>query len=133
MKYPLEVGVLTGPVTVGFVEKPDMVWLSLDIPREKLMDKLETAKLKKMDKVDTGSMAATVFSEDGALYRVSVLGVDGEEAEVRYCDYGNMEKKGLGELFKLSDDLAEQEQLAVKVRVEGVKGVADSSKNRARV
>ena len=76
MKYPLEVGVLTGPVTVGFVEKPDVVWLSLDVPREALMDKLETAKLKKFEKVESGSVAATVFSEDGALYRVSVLGVD---------------------------------------------------------
>ena len=133
MKYPLEVGVLTGPVTVGFVEKPDVVWLSLDVPREALMDKLETAKLKKLEKVESGSVAATVFSEDGALYRVSVLGVDGDEAEVRYCDYGNMEKKGVGELFKLPDDLAKHEQLAARVRVEGVKGVADSSKNRARV
>ena len=133
MKYPLEVGVLTGPVTVGFVEKPDVVWLSLDVPREALMDKLETAKLKKFEKVESGSVAATVFSEDGALYRVSVLGVDGAEAEVRYCDYGNMEKKGVGELFKLPDDLAKHEQLAARVRVEGVKGVADSSKNRARV
>merc|ERR1719318_1745445 len=86
-----------------------------------------------MEKVETGNLAATIFSEDGALYRVSVLGVDGAEAEVRYCDYGNMEKKGVGELFKLPDDLAKHEQLAARVRVEGVKGVADSTKNRARV
>merc|ERR1719318_2216316 len=97
------------------------------------MDKLETAKLKKLEKVETGSVAASVFSEDGALYRVTVLGVDGSGAEVRYCDYGNMEKKGVGELFKVADDLAKHEQLAARVRVEGVKGVADSTKNRARV
>merc|ERR1719508_688314 len=39
----------------------------------------------------------------------------------------------MGELLKLPDNLAEQKQLAVQVRVEGVKGVADSAKNRARV
>jgi len=133
MKYPLKVGVLTGPVTVGFVEKPDAVWVSLDAPREELMDRLEVAKLKKIENVQVGSVAATIFSEDEALYRVLVMSVSGSEVEVRYCDYGNVEKKGMGELFKLPEDLASEQQLAVNVRVEGVKGVADSSKNRARV
>jgi len=133
MKYPLKVGVLTGPVTVGFVEKPDTVWVSLDAPREELMDRLEVAKLKKIENVQVGSVAATIFSEDEALYRVSVMSVSGTEVEVRYCDYGNVEKKVMGELFKLPEDLASEQQLAVNVRVEGVKGVADSSKNRARV
>ena len=133
MKYPLKVGVLTGPVTVGFVEKPDTVWVSMDAPREELMDRLEVAKLKKIENVKVGSVAATIFSEDEALYRVSVMRVSGTEVEVRYCDYGNVEKKGLSELFKLPEDLASEQQLAVNVRVEGVKGVADSSKNRTRV
>jgi len=133
MKYPLKVGVLTGPVTVGFVEKPDTVWVSLDAPREELMDRLEVAKLKKIEDVQVGSVAATIFSEDKALYRVSVMSLSGTEVEVRYCDYGNVEKKAMGELFQLPEDLASEQQLAVNVRVEGVKGVADSSKNRARV
>ena len=126
-------GVLTGPVTVGFVEKPDTVWVSMDAPREEVMVRLEVAKLKKMDNVQVGSVAATIFSKDEALYRESVMSVSGTEVEVRYCDYGNVEKKSLGELFKLPEDLASEQQLAVNVRVEGVKGVADSSKNRARV
>jgi len=133
MNYPLKVGVLTGPVTVGYVEKPDTVWVSLDCPREELMDKVDKAKLTKLDKVDIGCVVATIYSEDGALYRVSVLSISGTEIEVRYCDYGNKEKKTMNELFKLPDELADHEQLAVKVRVQGIYGVADSSKNRARV
>ena len=122
-----------GPVTVGFVEKPDIVWVSMDSPREELMDKLEESKLTKLTSVQVGCVAATIFSEDEALYRVSVLSVSGTQVEVRYCDYGNKEMKGVDELFKLPDDLASHEELAVRVRVEGVKGVGDSSKNRARV
>ena len=118
---------------MGFVEKPDTVWISMDSPREELMDKLEEAKLTKLSSVEVGCVAATIFSEDEALYRVAVLGVEGTEVEVRYCDYGNVERKGVGELFRLPEDLARHEQLAVRVRVDGVKGVADSSKNRARV
>jgi len=131
MKCPLEMGVATGPVSVGHVEKPDMVWISMDTPREKLMDELENAKLGRLDKAEVGCVAASVFSEDGALYRVVVLGVSGNEVELRYCDYGNVEKKGMGELLKLPVNLAEQKPLAVQVRVEGVKGVADSAKNRS--
>ena len=80
-------------------------------------------------------MAATIFSDDynEALCRVSVLSVSGTQVEVRYCDYGIKEKKGVDELYKLPDDLASHEKLAVRVRVEGAKGVGDSSKNRARV
>jgi len=126
-------GVTTGPVSVGYVEKPDMVWISLDTPREELMDNLENVKLSRLDKAEVGCMAATVFSEDGAMYRVVVLSVSGNEVEIRYCDYGNLERKGMGELLKLPANLAEQKPLAVQVRVEGVKGVADSAKNRARV
>ena len=58
----------TGPVTVGFVEKPDIVWVSMDSPREELMDKLEESKLTKLTSVQVGCVAATVFSEDEAMY-----------------------------------------------------------------
>jgi len=133
MKYPLDAGVLTGPVTVGFVEKPDTVWVSLDRPREELMDKVEKANLTKLDTVDIGCVVATIFSEDGALYRANVLSISGSEVEVRYCDYGNKEKKSMKELMKLPKELADHEQLAMKIRVQGIYGVADSSKNRARV
>ena len=39
----------------------------------------------------------------------------------------------MGELFKLPEDLASEQKLAVNVGVEGIKGVADSSKDKARV
>ena len=39
----------------------------------------------------------------------------------------------MGELFELPEDLASEQKLAVNVGVEGIKGVADSSKDRARV
>ena len=120
-KYPLESGVLIGPVSVGFVEKPDTVWVSLDGPREELMDKVEVAKLGKLEEVDVGLLAATIFSEDEALYRVEVLSKKGTEVEVRYCDYGNVGRKAVKELYMLPDDLASQQKLAVKVKVEGVK------------
>ena len=83
MKYPLEVGILTGPVTVGFVEKPDTVWVSLDCPREELMDKVEKAKLTKLETVEVGCVVATIYSEDSALYRANVLSISGSEVEVR--------------------------------------------------
>ena len=140
MTCPMEVGVVTGPVSVGFVEKPDIVWVSMDSPREELMArmyKLEESKLSKLTSVQVGSVAATIFSDDynEALCRVSVLSVSGTQVEVRYCDYGIKEKKGVDELYKLPDDLASHEKLAVRVRVrvEGAKGVGDSSKNRTRV
>ena len=124
---------LIGPVTVGFVEKPDVVWVSEDSRREELMDKLENAQMTMIHDVKVGDVAATVFSEDGALYRVTLLSVVGNEVEVRYCDYGNVEKKGMDELLKLPDKLAKPAALAVRLRVEGVTGVGDSAKNRARV
>ena len=124
---------LIGPVTVGFVEKPDVVWVSEDSRREELMDELENAQMTMIHDVKVGDVAATVFSEDGALYRVTLLSVVGNEVEVRYCDYGNVEKKGMDELLKLPDKLAKPAALAVRLRVEGVTGVGDSAKNRARV
>ena len=105
---------LIGPVTVGFVEKPDVVWVSEDSRREELMDKLENAQMTMIHDVKVGDVAATVFSEDGALYRVTLLSVVGNEVEVRYCDYGNVEKKGKDELLKLPDILAKPAALAVQ-------------------
>ena len=55
---------------MGFVEKPDTVWVSMDSPREELMDKLEEAKLTKLSSVEEGCVAATIFSEDEARMRL---------------------------------------------------------------
>ena len=71
-------------------------------------------------------MAATIFSDDynEALCRVSVLSVSGTQVEVRYCDYGIKEKKGVDELYKLPDDLASHEKLAVRVGWKELRGLA---------
>ena len=91
-----------GLVTVGFVEKSDTVWVSKDSQRDELMDKLEEANLTKLASVEGGFVAATLFSEDEVLYRVTVLSVLGTQVEVRYCDIGYVERKGVGELFRLN-------------------------------
>ena len=98
------------------------------------MDQLEKLSgLKKLRTFDVGSIAATIYSEDGVLYRVVVLQVLEKEVQVRFCDYGNVEWKGKEDLLTLPDNLSAYEPLAVQVWVDGVKRVADSTKNRARV
>ena len=62
-----------------------------------------------------GSVAATIYSEDGVLYRVVVLQVLEKEVQVRYCDYGNVEWKSKGDLLALPENLSAQELLAMQV------------------
>ena len=138
---PIPVGEKVGPVTVGSVELTDRVWICLDDACNHLMDQLETAQnsLRRLDssEVDVGLVAATIFSEDGALYRAEVLKIMPceEEVEVRYVDYGNTEKVRRDSLFKLPPSLETAAKLAVAVKLEGVdaKVVGNSEKNRAKI
>lgn len=131
----MEVGKLVGPVTVGYVEKPDTVWISLDSSTELIMERMDKVQsFEKMDKISVGNICAAIFSEDGAYYRVKVLNVnDDNSADVRFCDFGNVDKKLLSELYKLPSGLQVHPELAFPVKVYGVNNVTNSSKNRARV
>ena len=140
---PIPVGAEVGPVTVGHVEQPDRVWICLDDPCNQLMEELETVQdsLVRLDssEVRVGLLAATIFSEDGALYRAEVLkilpGVEEDVVEVRYVDYGNTEKVRRNSLFSLPAKLKAAGKLAVAVVLEGVdpRTVGNSDKNRARI
>ena len=103
------------------------VWVTLTRQMEKVdmvmnqLDKLGGI-LKTMNDVTIGRLAAAKFSEDGQVYRCVVEDVLVREKKgvVRYVDFGNKEKLGLGELFELPEDLLRVPSLAVCVKVEGV-------------
>ena len=103
------------------------VWVTLTRQMEKVdmvmnqLDKLGGI-LKTMNDVTIGRLAAAKFSEDGQVYRCVVEDVLVREKKgvVRYVDFGNKEKLGLGELFDLPEELLRVPSLAVCVKVEGV-------------
>ena len=137
---PIPLGRLVGPVTAGHVERPERVWICEDGPCDLLMGELEAAQnsLPRLDssKVHVGLVAATIFSEDQALYRAEVLEIlPGEEVEVRYVDYGNTEKVKRNSLFSLPAKLEAAGKLAVAVAPEGLDSrvVGNSENNRARI
>ena len=130
----METGKLIGPVTVGYVEKPDTVWISVDAPRDRMMERIaKVTSFEKLNNVSVGDLGAAIYSEDGAFYRVKVLKIIDDTVEVRFCDFGNIENKTFTELFELPHDFRAQTELAFSVKVDGVNNVSNSSKNRARV
>ena len=129
-----EMGKLIGPVTVGYVEKPDTVWISVDASRDFLMEKIANVKtFEKLKKVSVGELGAAIYSEDGSYYRVKILNIVDDKVEVRFCDFGNTESKTRTELFELPHEIRAHTELAFAVKVDGVNNVSNSSKNRARV
>ena len=130
----METGKLIGPVTVGYVEKPDTVLISVDAPRDRMMERIaKVTSFEKLNNVSVGDLGAAIYSEDGAFYRVKVLKIIDDTVEVRFCDFGNIENKTFTEMFELPHDFRAQTELAFSVKVDGVNNVSNSSKNRARV
>ena len=127
-------GKLIGPVTVGYVEKPDTVWISVDSQRDLMMEKIANVKtFEKLKKVSIGDLGVAIYSEDGSYYRVKILKIIDDDVEVRFCDFGNIESKTRTELFELPQEFLVPGGLAFAVKVDGVNNVSNSTKNRARV
>jgi len=134
---PISLGKWMGPVQVTHIEDAGRVWVSLDADREKVMAEVDavSGKLDKLDGkiVKEGSLVATTFSEDGAVYRAIVKKISGKEVEVVFCDFGNGETVDMNELMELPKVLESQNPVAVMVHIEGNEGVEDNEKNRAKV
>ena len=138
--FPFPLGQLVGPITVGYVERPNKVWICLDEPRNKIMQELGELQdnLVRMErsKVEVGVVAATLFSMDHAVYRAEVLKIiQPDEVEVRYVDYGKCQTVKINSLFSLPVNLEEAAKMAVSVKVDGIDGtgVKNSEKNRAKI
>ena len=135
-KIPLPFDKWIPDVTVGHVETASKVWVSLQKNQNEAMDKLSECEssLQKLDpaKVAVGKMCATVFSEDGILYRSVILNTDQEEVQVRYCDFGNKEKVKKASLIELPKDMENTPAAAVEVFLEGSEGVPNEEKSRTK-
>ena len=135
-KIPLPFDKWIPDVTVGHVETASKVWVSLQKNQNEAMDKLSECEssLQKLDpaKVAVGKMCATVFSEDGILYRSVILNTYQEEVQVRYCDFGNKEKVKKASLIELPKDMENTPAAAVEVFLEGSEGVPNDEKSRTK-
>lgn len=98
------------PVMVTHAEHGE-VWVTLTRRMERVdrvMNQLGEldGKLKTINNVRVGRLAAGKFSEDGQMYRCVVEDVLVRENKVvvRYVDFGNKKKLDIGELLELPDE-----------------------------
>jgi len=121
-------------VVLGYVETPNIVWISKVSEVEKVEKQLSNMTMVPLQEVKNGTVAACRFSEDGEVYRCQVLAVeDADMVTIRYMEFGNTETVDRKELCHLPSSLGKLAPVAVRVRLWGMVGVKNTENNRRKV
>ncbi|GFN94103.1 LOW QUALITY PROTEIN: tudor domain-containing protein 1 [Plakobranchus ocellatus] len=115
------------PVTVAYVETPDLFWCQdqsfaneLLVLSEELSRLHMTQGIQSLTDVKPGMICAAKFSEDEAWYRGIVRTVSNGLAHVYFVDYGNTESVPVNLICRLSPGMKSMPALAAKCQLFGV-------------
>ena len=118
-------------VMVSAVEGPDKIYVQLAGSRlvqlNRLNSKLtdfftEAANQERfaVEEVKVGLMVAAQFGEDIGFFRARVVGVEENQAELFYVDFGDWDCKALSSVFKLPDQFLDLPHQAVPCCLAGL-------------
>lgn len=102
---------------------PPQVWIieaGMLEALERMMQELQlrAKSLRQLRKADKGRLACARYSKDGDYYRVRIVEVSNDTADIHYMDFGNSETVAVKQLFELSKEFILHPGFAMKVEVD---------------
>ncbi|XP_058453271.1 maternal protein tudor [Malaya genurostris] len=119
-------------VYVSFVENgPKLFTVQLKSSENalnKMMEDLECIPLKNLSRKPSLGMACIArFSEDQALYRALIMGINVDSCRVSYVDYGNSETVDFKNLYEIPHEFLKHKVFSIRFTLSNVKTLEETN------